>query len=248
MKSFLHPSLALLVSVLMAFPATAQDGTTTAVTRDLEMWSGVGLTKKLNKNIEFSVRQQVRTWHNATQLDEFSTDAGVQYRFLNNQMRFGGNYRIIRDYDNEDNTFKTEQRFSLDAEYRHTFNRLVLGYRMRYTNRNDVGETSSTIEEEDDDDPIHQYRGRLEARYNIRDWKFDPIVSVEVFRRYQEDVLATWNRLRFSLGTNYKLKNFGKLGVRYRMERNWAAAVPQTTGIVGLNLTYDLKNLKLKKN
>ena len=86
---------------------------------------------------------------------------------------------------------------------------------------------------------------RLKAgvKYNIKDWKFDPKFSTEIFRDMTK-VTGGFDKLRFTLGTSYDLKKFGEFGAYYRLERELGFSYPKTTSIVGLNYVYTFKKRK----
>ena len=233
-KQLLMKSLYSVLLVLAALPAISQ---TTVVTRDLEVWSALGLETKLHDNFKLSMNQEFRLWQNAQQVDQYFTEVAGKYYAFDKHLRFGLGYRYIRD-NNVENGYQNEQRWALDAEYRHKVNRLTLGYRLRSTNRNDVGETTA-----EGDVPKKNLRLRLYSKYNIKNWKLDPYASVELFRQYESGTDPFYRKLRFTVGTSKKVVPGGTLRGFYRVERDWSEALPNTTGIVGIGFTYKLNQL-----
>jgi hypothetical protein len=53
-----------------------------------------------------------------------------------------------------------------------------------------------------------------------------------------------FDKLRFTLGTNYSLKKFGSIKAFYRLEYELGSNYPKTTSIIGLGYTFTLKNKK----
>ena len=82
--------------------------------------------------------------------------------------------------------------------------------------------------------PTTKFRVRLGSKYNIKNWKLDPAVSAELFYHSftkenasgntmgQESTMKVneWERLRITVGTDYDIKNVGKLDMFWRYERD----------------------------
>lgn len=229
-----HLKFALLALAIIAFasPGFSQedDGTTTTiVSRDFELWTGVGIKAKFG-DFSIELEEQFRFEENAGVTDQYFTNIGLGYKF-HKRFSMGADFRHIKRPGDE-----TRNRISFDATYNHKLmDRLRLSYRIRWQNRNDVGYT-----EEDGDYPLKTWRLRLKADYNIKGWKLDPYFSTEIFRQNSDITTPTYSNLRFTFGTSYKFKDFRISGF-YRVERELGVTYPQTTYIVGVGLRYNLK-------
>ncbi len=207
---------------------------TTIVTGDLESWSTVGLTKKLGDQFKVTLDQQFRLDYNSTNLAKYLTDLSIDYK-LSKRFKISAGYRYIAEKDEESGIYENLQRFNADFTYKHKLDRLALSYRLRLQTKNEIG-----LSKAEGDEAVNYIRFRVKAAYNIPDWKLDPYLSSELFRKNKEDIDPIYNNLRFTLGTNYKLKGFGTLGGFYRIERELGTTYPKTTYIVGLKLRYNL--------
>lgn len=214
---------------------------TNIVRSDLETWTAVGLNAKLGQKWSFTLTEQLRLEKNSSIVDQYYTSADVKYSIINKHLYLGTGYRFICENDAESG-FKNEQRFDFDIIYLHSFDRLKLSSRLRYQNRNDVGEKIS-----EGDYSIQNYRLRLQGDYNIKNWKLDPVLSVELFRRYEKYTLPYFDNIRFRLGTNYKIRNYGEIEVFYQIDRELEVLYPQTTYVIGLSYQYSFGNI-LNKN
>ena len=53
----------------------------TKVTRDLEQWTSIGLSKKINKHWKISMDQEFRFTKDVSRFDIYFTDLGIDYKF-----------------------------------------------------------------------------------------------------------------------------------------------------------------------
>lgn len=207
-------------------------------TNDWASWNSVGLKYKLNEKWSFDLEQHLRLKENISTVDEYFTQLEAKYKILKN-FRLGGGLRYIRENDNQGNIqgYENHFRFHLDAIYKHKIDRFSLGYRFRYQNKNELGVSS------DEGDYANQnIRLKTSVKYNVKDWSLDPKFSAELFNRFQEDSENGFNKYRLTFGTDYKIKNFGEIGLFYRFEKELNVEIPETKNIIGLKYTYTFKN------
>ncbi len=227
----------LIFSILFFFAQSifGQDGYT-VVTQDLESWNTIGLKYKVNKKFNIGLDQGIRLSHNATTVDQVLTDLNFKLK-PTSYLNFGVGLRYIYDRGNND-LFDNDFRFNIDAVYKHKLKNFSFKYRLRYQNRNEIGLST------DEGDYFKNYL-RLKAgfEYNIKSWKFDPVFSTELYRDLTK-YTGGFDKLRFTIGTNYSLKKSGELNAFYRLERELGASYPKTTNIIGLGYTFTIKNKK----
>ena len=240
-------NLILLLFVCLFNATYAQDS---ILVRDFESWNGISLKKSfLEKKLDLQLSQEFRFNNNSSRLNNYFTEIGADYEIIKG-LEAGLGYRFIRN--NTKNGYVNEQRFNADLSYKHKVNRLTLGYRFRYQNRNEIG-----VSKEEGDDPISKYRFRLKTVYNIKNWKLDPYISTEVFYATETsrvnyvptitvvENIAGFEKLRFTLGTSYKINDVLKLNGFYRIERDFKTYptvyyTPGTYHIAGFKLEIKL--------
>lgn len=224
--------------MITAFCGTSfsQQGTYIEV-RDLETWSSAGLRLKLNKTWEFTLSEQYRLKTNSSVTDSYFTELEANYTGLDN-WEIGGGFRFIRENDNVGKIqgYENHTRFNIDLAYKHKIDRLKLNYRVRYQNKNELGITT-----EQGDFANQNLRLRVGAGYNIKNWKFDPEISTEIFRHFEKEQESQFNRIRVTVGTDYDFKKIGSISLFYRMERELNELYPKTTNIIGLSYLYTFK-------
>lgn len=235
-----------LVSTLLITSVTfAQDSTTV---RDFELWTGVSLEKSfLDKKLNLGLSQEFRFNDNSTRLNNFFTELNAKYEVFDD-FKLEAGFRFVRN--NQSDGYRNERRFYADASYKQKMDRLSLGYRLRFQNHSALGDVV-------DNDVINKLRLRVKAEYNIPNWKLDPYFSLEGFYtmetnniNYIESITESekingFEKLRFTLGTSYKINKWMKVGGFYRIEHElgsypYAYGTSRTFYMAGINLGFKL--------
>lgn len=205
---------------------------------DWASWNTIGIEYKLNKKWSFGLEEQFRLKENFGTVDSYFTELSADYKLFKG-FKLGAGIRYIRDNDTNGNIqgYENHFRFQIDAKYKHQINNLEIGYRLRYQNKNELG-----VSVDDGDYANQNIRFKTSLEYNFKNWKLDPVFSAEIFNKFQKEDDNGFNKYRLTLGTDYKIKNFGKLGVFYRYEKELNVDFPETTNIVGLKYIYSFKN------
>ncbi len=227
----------IIIYVFFTAFVTAVAAQTSVVEQDLETWSGVGIEAKLGKKWNLEIEEQLRLNKNSSTLDEYFTGASVKYTIIKKHLKVATGYRYISE-NNLESVYDKEQRFNFDIIYLHSFNQLKFSTRLRYQNRNDIGEKIA-----DGDYPRQYYRLRLKTEYKIKNWKLDPIMSVEFFRKYEKYILPYFSDFRFRIGTKYNMKKFGEVQAFYQIDKELGVSYPQTTYVIGLAYRYNFGNI-----
>jgi hypothetical protein len=213
----------------------AQEGIPVVV-QDFETWTRLGVKFEPNKVIDISLDQGLRLRHNSSELDEFFTNVKFTLNPIKN-LSIGASYRFIGENDEAD--FELHQRFAFDAAYRYKRNRFSVEPRIRFQFKDELG-----VSKEEGDYSVKNLRFKLKFKYNIKNWKLDPIVSSEIFRQYEKKTLAHYDKLRFTIGTNCDFKRFNKIYIFYRMERELNSDYPKTTNVFGIQYRFIAKKFK----
>lgn len=205
---------------------------------DWASWNTIRVEYKLTEKWSFGLEEQFRLKENFSETDEFFTQLTADYELFNN-FKLGAGFRYIRENDNVGNIqgYENHFRFQVDANYKHKINNFTVGYRLRYQNKNELGVSY------DEGDYVNQnVRFKTSVEYNFKKWSFDPKFSAEIFNRFQEGEDNGFNKYRLTLGTDYKIKNVGKVGLFYRFEKELNVDYPDTKNILGLSFIYNIKN------
>lgn len=212
-------------------------------TEDLESWTSINLKYKLNKKWTFNLEGQLRLKEDISEVDEYFSEFGASYTLFKG-FKLGTGLRYIRENDNVGNIqgYENHFRYNIDASYKHKINELSIKYRLRYQNKNELGLSTS-----EGDYAKQNLRFKTSFEYNFSNWKLDPEISAEIFNRFGNEVDNEFSKYRLTLGTEYKLKKMGTIGVFFRLEKELNEELPKTTNIIGLKYIYTFKNSKNEK-
>jgi hypothetical protein len=227
-----------LLIILLAFLAFYSSSQTVVQVRDFETWSSLGARLKVGDRFKIGLHQSLRLYDNSSKIDQYFTHLSTSFdatKFL----EFGVGMRFIRDRDKDDGIYSNRLRFQGDVTFKHDVKQFSFAYRARLQSRNELGFTK-----EEGDFLRNKFRFKINVKYNIKNWKFDPEFSSEIFRESGRYVVSSFEKIRFTLGTDYKIKKFGTLAAYYRIERELTGSYPMTTNIFGLKLTYEFKTRK----
>lgn len=221
----------LLVCMLFIANGFSQDENDTS---DLENWTAINLKYKLNKKWSFDIEGQLRLKEDISEISEYFTELNTTYS-ISKGFKIGAGIRYIKENDNVGKIqgYEDHFRFHVDASYKHKINDFTLKYRLRYQNKNELGV--------DDYDNQH-FRFKTSLEYNFKNWKLDPIISGEIYNHLEKGEENGFDKYRITLGTEYKFKEMGTLGLFYRIEKELNETIPETTNIIGLKYSYTFKN------
>ncbi len=184
----------------------------TAQATENEGWTSFTANYKPTKMFNFSLKEELRMKDDLQTVDKYFTQLYLGIRPFK-RFELGAGFRFIRDHDTKGKIqgYENHIRLHLDLKYRFKFRRLRLTTRLRYQNRNEL------------DVPEIEYgkqrvRMKLSATYNIRKWKFDPIFAWELFYALKDYDPQEFDKGRITLGTEYKIRGFGRIGLFYRLE------------------------------
>lgn len=218
--------------LLIVISASAQT-TNSVIVRDLETWSYVGVNKKISETFSLKVYQGLRLNDNSSSVNQVLTDFSATYK-PSKLLSFAGGLRYVYNKTNSGD-FENNLRFNFDVGLKHDWDRFTFKYRLRFQTKNELGYSKS-----EGDFLRNGQRLKAEVNYNIKNWKFDPTFSTEIFRESGRYMLPSFNKIRFTLGTEYKIKKVGEIGLFYRIERELGVSYPMTTHILGANFTFNL--------
>ncbi|MDO6738130.1 DUF2490 domain-containing protein [Wenyingzhuangia sp. 2_MG-2023] len=223
----------ILFLAMVLFVSTWSYGQETIVVRDLETWSSLNLKYKINKKWAMALQGQLRLENNSSEVNQYFGQVDLEYSPFKH-FELAGAIRYIKKNDNTGNVqgYENHFRYQLDGTYKHKLNNFDFKYRVRYQSKNELSV----------DDVAKKYvRFKAGLDYNIKKWKLDPELSGELFRSVGSDSDKQLEGYRLTLGTSFKVHKSAKIGVFYRYDKELNTTYPQTTNIIGVKYTYNLK-------
>jgi hypothetical protein len=216
-----------LMACILAFPLAAQE---TKVVSDLGLWTGVELEKEVNKKWTFSLKEEVRFKTNVSELNNYFTQAGIQYR-INRNFALEGKYRFTRD-KKSDGSFENRSRYSLDLKYKGRLDFITIDYRLRYQKE------VEGMRLWDLQAPYEKYvRNRVSIQYTDLQ-KLEPFISGEIFQLFEMYQYPVFHFFRIQAGIRYEPGNFGEFKASWGFNREIESPTPATYYMFTVNYTY----------
>ena len=225
--------LGLIVLILfITMPSHAQD------TEDLEGWGAVELNLKATEKLSFSVSEHLRYRNDITTLRNYFTQVKVNYELFKN-FELGGGVRYITDNDDVGNKQGHEYlfRYQFDAVFNQKIDRVMVSFRFRYQNKNQLG-----LSESEGDIPTEYTRYRMGLSYKVKPLKLNVKLFGEVFNEPQSpEENKGFNRHRYTLKLSRKFKDFGAFGIFYALQDDYSTPIKKSKSIVGFKYSYNIK-------
>lgn len=164
---------------------------------------------------------------------------------LTKRIDLSGGYRFTTSYT------KDAHRFFAALEYQYKINKQ---FRVASTSKYQFTTNSFDLDFINEYKEPKQYlRQKIALNYNVPKSKFSFKAGAEVFVEIEDNPTLQYNRMRYSLGTDYKFKNLGELGFSVFYENLYNPTkdnriVFTTSYSVALNDLKKDKNKKDKKN
>jgi hypothetical protein len=225
--------LGLIVLILfITMSSHAQD------TEDLEGWGAVELNLKATEKLSFSVSEHLRYRNDITTLRNYFTQVKVNYELFKN-FELGGGVRYITDNDDVGNKQGHEYlfRYQFDAVFNQKIDRVMVSFRFRYQNKNQLG-----LSESEGDVPTEYTRYRMGLSYKVKPLKLNVKLFGEVFNEPQSpEENKGFNRHRYTLKLSRKFKDFGAFGIFYALQDDYSTPIKKSKSIVGFKYSYNIK-------
>ena len=183
--------------------------------QDFQLWSKVGASYDLNKDLSVSLDQGFRFRENASLPDVTFSNLSLKYDLIKKWSVAIG-YRYITDFDLSQNT-STSQRIYTDINYRKKKKRWLMKNRLRYQ-----------YQEE-----IFTLRDKVSLSYNIRKTPLEPFTNFELFLKDSE-----FKKWRYTLGASYPFLKEFDIDVYYRLQQSFNTNNPKQLHILGLGIEY----------
>ena len=183
--------------------------------QDFQLWSKVGASYDLNKDLSVSFDQGFRARENASLPDVTFSNLSLKYDLIKKWSVAIG-YRYITDFDLSQNT-STSQRIYTDINYRKKKKRWLMKNRLRYQ-----------YQEE-----IFTLRDKVSLSYNIRKTPLEPFINFELFLKG-----SNFKKWRYTLGASYPFLKEFDIDAYYRLQQSFNTNNPKQLHILGLGIEY----------
>jgi hypothetical protein len=198
---------------------------------DFGIWYGISAEHNLIKKLELDLSGNIRTYQNASKIDEAFLEAGLTYKVIKN-LSVAGSYRFTEFHDNND-VFHPRHKWFVDLKGTLPLGDFSISGRVRLQER-----YKTYIEDENDKIPRTHLRYRLKVLYNIPSFPLNPYLSAEIFCPVSSDKKRSVDKNRFIAGVEYNLTKKHSFDAEYMFQRDY---LPHIADINVISLGYNLK-------
>jgi len=217
-------SLLLLLVLCTASTAFSQND-------DFGIWYSVSAEKKLVKNVEIDLDANVRTFDNASKIEEVFFDIGLTYKF-NKFLSAAVSYRFTEFKENDD-YFHPRHKWFADLKGKLPLGDFNISARLRFQQR-----YKTYFEDENDKESSEVGRIKFRTLYNIPSFPVNPYISAELFFPMFREKTRYIEKNRFMAGLEYNISKKHSLDLEYMFQRDF---LPHISDINIISINYNLK-------
>lgn len=199
--------------------------------KDFGIWYSFNAEMELAKKLEIDFWGNLRTFRNASKIEEGFGEAGLTYKILKN-LSIGGKYRFTMRLEDDD-IYHPRHKWIGDLKARTDLGNIELSGRVRLQRQD-----KTYFEDADDEIPDYYTRLRLKTEYKTPSFPVNPFVSFETFSRVFEEADMTIEKYRLEIGFEYKIGKKHLAELKYLFQRDHQ---PRLSDISIIELAYNLK-------
>jgi len=197
---------------------------------DFGIWYSVSAEKKLIKKLEIDFDANVRTYNDASKIEETFFDIGLSYKF-NKYLSSAISYRFT-EFREDDDLLHPRHKWFADLKGKLPLGNFDISARFRFQQR-----FKTYIEDENDKEPKDAGRIKLRSLYNIPSFPVNPYIGVELFFPMFTETERNVEKNRLMAGVEYNISKKQSLGLEYMHQRDY---LPHISDINVISLSYNL--------
>ncbi len=209
---------------ICAKPAFSQDD-------DFGIWYGISTEYSPVKKLELDFKSQIRTYDNASRIDEGYLEAGPVYK-INKHFSLAATYRVSKVYE-KDSRYHFRHKLFADVKTDGELGNFEFSLRLRLQRQ-----VKTYYDSENDKIPDYHGRIRLKTEYKTPSFPLNPYISFEAFCRLFEQSDKRFDKDRYTLGLTYKISGKQSIDAEYTFQRDY---MPHIADIHLVSLEYNLK-------
>jgi len=202
--------------------------------QDAELWLKIAAEAKLSDKFEVGLEEQIRFDQNMTELKSYFSELSLGYD-INDQIAILGRLRYTTRNDNSGATQGEFNflRYQLGTRIKHRAGQFRFNHRLLYQRADRVD-----IRPNEGDIIVKYIRYRFKTEYKIKNWSYDPEVSMEYFKPFENALDDRPDAIRLNIGTENNIDKIGTFGIQYRYEWTVNYAFPRANHIIALSYSY----------
>jgi hypothetical protein len=198
---------------------------------DFGIWYGINTESSITKKLELDVSAMIRTFNNASKIEQSYIEGGLSYKF-NKYFLASGSYRLINTIEDDD-LFHLRHKFLSDVKGTLPVKDFTFSLRLRLQTQ-----IMTYFEPGDDKSPDFTGRIRLKCQYNIPKFPVNPYFSFESFSPMFENSVRLLGKERISAGFEYKIAKNHSIELGYIFQRDF---IPRKSDISIISIIYNIK-------
>jgi len=203
----------------------------TAQDKDFGIWYGISAEHKLTKKLEIDLLTNVRTFRNASKLDEAFIEGGITYSMYKH-ISIAGSYRLTKSIENND-SYYFRHKYMLDLKGNIPAGNFNFSGYLRFQTA-----VKTYIKDENDKFPSYTGKIKLKAIYKTPTFPLNPYIYIETFCPMFSAKSGTIEKNRFSAGVELSITRHNSAEVEYIFQRDYQ---PHISDINIISINYKLK-------
>jgi len=198
---------------------------------DFGIWYEINTEFKLAKKLDLNVSAVVRTFENASRIDQGFIEGEISYK-IKKYLSLEGSYRLIENLE-KDSKYHIRNKWMAGVKGSYSVKRFYFTAGLR-------GQVDTRTYIKNDADKIPDYHAKLKLKvlYKIKKFPLDPFFSYDSFYPLFSNSDVFIDKHRFSLGTEYKFSKNHSIEVEYMYQRDYS---PNLLNSNIISICYDIK-------
>ena len=201
--------------------------------KDFGIWYGVSSDVKLSKKVDMEISTELRTFENASKVEEAFLEGGVTFNF-SKYIAATGSYRVAKNLEDDD-SYYYQHKFFLTLKGKVPVRDFTFSGSARIQTR-----SKTYIEDVDDEDLDYTGKLRLKAIYKTPTFFVNPYIYSEVFLPMFSDKSGTSGsvgKVRYSAGFELKITKVHSVELEYIYQRDY---MPRLSDLNIISVNYNI--------
>jgi len=199
--------------------------------KDFGIWYGVSAEHKLTKKLEIALLTNIRTFNNASKIDEAFIEGGFSYS-ITKHIAIAGSYRLTDKIENN-NSYYYQHKIFLDLKGNIPAGKFSFTGRLMFQTR-----TKTYIEDNNDNHPDYTGRIKIKAVYKTPVFPINPYIYIETFCPMFSEKTRTIEKNRFAGGLQFSIAKHHSAEIEYIFQRDY---LPHLSDINIISVNYIVK-------
>jgi len=199
--------------------------------KDFGIWYGISAEKKLTAKIEIDLSTSVRTFENASKINEAFLEGGLTYNF-SKHLAIAGYYRLTENIE-DNNSYYFRHKYFLDFKGNLSVSHFSFSGRVRFQTG-----IKTYIQHESDIYPDYTGRIKLKALYRTPAFPVNPYIYTESFFPMFSGETRTIEKNRFAAGIEFAIAKRHSIEAEYIFQRDY---LPHLSDINIISINYNIK-------